>query len=82
MQVVKYEAVIINTATGTFTFSGAPSPGPPANLLVGQITSVASTACGGTTCFVRKDTTLVPPGYAVTLRLRTGAKPGLFVWHW
>jgi hypothetical protein len=76
LQVVKQEAVNVSP-TGTFTFSG--QLGLAAGLLPGQI---ASAPCNAGTCFVRKDTTLVPPGYATTLRLRTGSKAGLFMWHW
>ncbi|WIA31275.1 hypothetical protein OEZ86_002177 [Tetradesmus obliquus] len=75
-EVVKHELVQISSSGG-FSFTGR--VGLPANLLTGQITS---TPCGAAQqCLVQKDTTLMPPGYATTVRLRTGGRPGLFVWH-
>jgi hypothetical protein len=75
--VVKQEVINIDPVTGAFTFGG--TLGLPADTLPGQI---ASAPCGTGECFVRKDTTFVPPGFATTLRLQAPSRPGLFMWHW
>jgi hypothetical protein len=76
-QVVKQQEVFIDPTTGTFTISS--TPGFPAGVVPWQISSVA---CDAGECFVRKDTTLVPPSTATTLRLRGATIQGLFMWHW
>jgi hypothetical protein len=76
VQVVKYEKVDIDDE-GRFKLTG--QLGLPQNLLQGQIIAAP---CGSGVCRVRKDTTLMPPGYATTIRMCTASRPGLFVWHW
>jgi hypothetical protein len=75
--VVKYERITVDEAAGTFAFTG--DVGLAADVLEGQILTAP---CDAGVCNVRKDTTLMPPGYATTVRMRTSNKPGLFVWHW
>jgi FtsP/CotA-like multicopper oxidase with cupredoxin domain len=77
--VVKYEKVDINEQN-EFKFTG--ELGLPEDLLQGQIIAAPCDSAETGSCFVRKDTTLMPPGYATTVRLRTAGRPGLFVWHW
>jgi bilirubin oxidase len=76
-EVVKYEKVDINEQK-EFKFTG--ELGLPSDLLQGQIIAAPCDAASGS-CAVRKDTTLMPPGFATTVRLRTAGRPGLFVWH-
>jgi hypothetical protein len=82
LQVVGYQKATIN-ADKTFTLTGAsvtqPTDASNNPMLVGQILFAP---CDAGLCPVRKDTTLMPPGYATTVRIRTAGKPGLFVWHW
>ncbi|WIA16509.1 hypothetical protein OEZ85_013187 [Tetradesmus obliquus] len=74
-EVVGYEKVDIDEQ-GRFKFTG--QLGLPPSLLPGQIIAAA---CDAGQCRVRKDTMLMPPGYATTVRMRTANRPGLFVWH-
>jgi hypothetical protein len=76
VQVVKYEKVDIDNE-GRFKFTG--QLGLPPSVLQGQIIAAP---CDAGVCRVRKDTTLMPPGYATTIRMRAASRPGLFVWRW
>ncbi|WIA36699.1 hypothetical protein OEZ86_007976 [Tetradesmus obliquus] len=81
-EIVRYTRLDnVDADTKTFSFTtDIYEETPPPGLLEGEIIR-APCAANPAGCRVRKDTTLMPPGYATTVRMRTANRAGLFVWH-
>lgn len=79
-QVVKKTAITVDDSVlpPTWTTVGA----PPFDPTVKAKDAILDVPCARGTCYVQKDTVLVPSKSIYTLRIMTPSRPGLFQWHW